>query len=73
MMNIKNPTESDVTINFKGENFTVAAGATESLPNDVVNHWVSIHSFMLVTKEADKPEKKEDKKEKKGIKKVLKK
>lgn len=48
-MIIKNPTDQDIKIAFKGKEYSVEAnGSTGELSDDVIDFWKSIHSFLLV-------------------------
>ena len=69
-MRVKNPIEKEVTLNYKGELFTIKANSTQDFPTDIAKHWIYIYGFMSI--EADeKPVVKEEPKE--VIKKVAKK
>lgn len=52
---IKNPTDSNVKVKYKGSEYELAPGQTESFPADVVNHWVSIHGFLVFASEPTIP------------------
>lgn len=53
-MRIKNPTNVDVSVNYGGEVYTVEAGKSVDLPEEVVRHWMNIHQFMVVGAEEEK-------------------
>ena len=59
-MKITNPTKVDVTVNYKDQDYTVEAGKSASFPAEVVEHWTSIHGFMVASAD-DVKEVKEDK------------
>ena len=58
-MYIKNPIAEDVTVNFKGVDYTIGANKTEDFPTDVAEHMLYIYGFMTV---AEKPEVKKEEK-----------
>lgn len=66
-MNINNPTDQDVTVIFEGVSFTVEAGGSLKVSEQLAEFWVGIHEFMTVTSEEVKEVKKakEDKEESK--------
>ncbi len=53
-MKIKNPTKESVSINYKGTIYRVEPGRSETLPEDVIQHWIKIHGFMVVDTETEK-------------------
>lgn len=59
-MRIKNPTEKEVTLNYKGEPYTIDANSTKAFPEEVARHWVSVFQFMTI--EADEPTPKKEEK-----------
>ena len=71
-MKITNPTKVDVTVNYKGQDYTVEAGKSETFPAEVVEHWISVHGFMVASAD-DVKEVKEEKPKKVATKKVTKK
>lgn len=51
---ITNPLDKELTLQFKGEHYTIGAGETKSFPADVVAQWVFIYGFMKEAKETVK-------------------
>jgi hypothetical protein len=73
-MKIKNPTEKEISLNYKGDVYTIPGGETEDFETEVAKHWLQIYGFLTVGT-ADKPtkEKEDEKVAKKEVKKVTKK
>lgn len=69
-MILSNPLERDVAITYRGIPYTIEAGKSLDLPDDVAEHWLSIHAFLEVdtapkaTKETNGKEDKSDKEDK---------
>lgn len=53
-MKIKNPTDSDIEIQFKGIKYSVPAnGELNSVPEEVAKFWkTSIHEFIVISKDS---------------------
>lgn len=48
MVKLYNPHTQDCSVTFKGIAYTVAAGATVSVPEEVADYWIKdIHSFLI--------------------------
>lgn len=45
---VKNPIDKEVALLFKGHTYTIGAGKTESFPEDVAKHFVTIYGFMTL-------------------------
>lgn len=56
---VKNPTEQEVALLFRGQTYVIGAKATESFPMDVAKQWITIYQFMDFVGHADEatPEK----------------
>lgn len=49
MINLHNPHSEDCTITFKGKSYTVSAGETVEIPEDVATYWKNqIHKFLEI-------------------------
>ena len=64
-MILKNPTENDIAITYKGAEYSVSAMGEVSVPEVVGAHWKKIHSFLIESEDVevntrDKDEKKEE-------------
>lgn len=57
-VNIYNPEDKEVSLNFQGTVHTIGAKETKAYPEDLANHWIYIYGFMQVAKEL--PKKKEE-------------
>ena len=68
---LKNPTELDLTLLFKGEKYFLDRGETKEFPQDVADQFVLIYGFLeeAPAKEAPKKEEVEEVEEKKTKKK----
>lgn len=64
-MLVKNPLDSEVTLNYKGEVFHIEAGKTKDFPEDIAKHWVTIYQFMTIEAKEEKEEVKPPKEVKK--------
>jgi hypothetical protein len=53
-MKIKNTIDEDLTLNFKGVDYPLAAGVVEDFPEDVAAQWLRIYDFLSVAKATDK-------------------
>lgn len=64
---VKNTEDTELSLLYKGETFTLGAKKTESFPTDVAQQWINIYGFLSLdnSKEEVKEEPKEEKKSKK--------
>lgn len=53
-MKIINPIDSDISIQYKGETFSVEAKGSVEVPEEVGNHWLSIHGFLSTENKVEK-------------------
>lgn len=54
MVTLTNPLNNDVTIEFKGVDYTIPANGSQELPDDVALYWVTmIHKFLIVNAQVD--------------------
>jgi len=53
-LNVKNPVAVDIASVYKGEEFSIKAGKTESFPDDMVTWLVGVYPFLEVV-EMEKP------------------
>lgn len=63
MKNIYNPTENGVSITIKGINYSLEAGGSENVGDDVAEKWFATHQFLQIKDAEVVVEKKEEKKE----------
>lgn len=68
-MKIKNPSDKEVTLNYKGELYTIDAESTKDFPSDVASQWVTMFQFMTIEADEVAPKKEEKKEVKKEDKK----
>lgn len=61
MTKVFNPTDKEVSLNYRGENFTIPAKTAEEFPKDVATHWVEIYGFMEIHNEDELAESNEKK------------
>lgn len=64
LVNIKNPENKEIVLNFQGDIYTIGAKETKEFPSDVAKQWIEIYGFMTIA-EKEVKEVKEEKKEKK--------
>lgn len=43
---VKNPIDREVTLNHRGENYTIGPKEAKAFPTDVAEQWVTIFGFM---------------------------
>lgn len=49
MVKLYNPHTQECSVTYVDEPYTVAAGATVEVPEDVANYWVTyIHNFLVI-------------------------
>lgn len=53
-MRIKNPTDKDLSLNFKSVDYKLGAGVTEDFPTDVAAQWLHIYGFLNIVKATNK-------------------
>lgn len=53
-MKIKNPTEKDLKLNYKGQDYTLEAGFAKEFPEDVAAQWIVIYEFLSISRTTDK-------------------
>ena len=59
-MKVFNPSDKDISIQFRGVAYTVEAGSTESVLDDAALYWKSmIHNFIEISPEEEAPAKAE--------------
>lgn len=63
-MIVKNPTDSEISIQYKGDTFVVPANGQASMSDEVATYWkTKIHAFISVEAESEKAAAKEVKAE----------
>lgn len=50
-MRINNPSDKEVTLNYKGEPYTIGANSTKYFPEEVARHWVNVFQFMSINED----------------------
>ena len=82
MVKVTNTIDDDLTLQFKGETYTLPAGVSEKFPTEVAAQWFTIYGFLSIEGNSDKKvdevveeivEEKEEKPKKKAAKKTTKK
>lgn len=53
-MKIKNPTDQDLKLNYKGVIYELPAGVTDSFPEDVTAQWLYIYGFLNIVSATNK-------------------
>lgn len=54
MVTIKNTLDKDLSLQFKGETYTLGAGVTDKFPADVAARWIEIYGFLSIAGTSDK-------------------
>ena len=54
MVKVTNTIDKDLTLQFKGETFTLGAGVSDKFPADVAGQWITIYGFLSVEGSSDK-------------------
>lgn len=54
-MKITNPTSTEIRIGFKGHDYSIPAGETKEVADDLATFWKSIHGFVILSKEETTP------------------
>jgi hypothetical protein len=57
---IKNPLDSEITLKYKGEEYSIGAKETKGFPQDVVEQWMEIYGFVTYIGTEDEVETKEE-------------
>lgn len=68
LVNIKNPEDKEISLNFQGDIYTIGAKEIKEFPSEVAKQWLEIYAFMSVSDsrmEVKEVEKKEAPKKKK--------
>lgn len=58
---IKNPLDNDISLKYKGEEYSIGAKETKGFPQDVVEQWMEIYGFITYIGTEDEVEIKEEK------------
>jgi len=53
-MRLKNPTDKDLTLNYRGTDYNLGAGVSEDFATDVATQWLYIYGFLKIVKSTDK-------------------
>ena len=53
MVKITNPLDTELTLQFKGDTYTLGAGISEKFPADVAAQWITIYGFLSISGTAD--------------------
>lgn len=54
MVKITNPLDKELTLQFKGESYTLGAGVSDKFPADVAAQWINIYGFLSLAGTSDK-------------------